>query len=135
MRTLIAAIGGAALFALSSGNAAPGAEFITFNRTLLDTQFVDIGASGPTRGDSTISRWRVLSRSGRSIGDGHEVCRLTSPSARLCTGVYTLAGGDLIYEGIPRTGKYLAVTGGTENYRGVSGQLAVNGRTVIISIR
>lgn len=135
MRKVIAALVVAAVMMVGgpSGDSS-AAESIVFNRTRVAEQISDIGVRGPSMGDRSIARYRLSSRSGKTIGQGHEVCVWTSSVTKGCVGVYELPLGSINWSGILRDGGYLAVTGGTLEYRSSLGQLHVVGRTVYISI-
>ena len=104
------------------------AEFTT---TLVSWRVFDIGPEGATLGDTSVRKWRITDRDGTAQGFGHEVCRWTSSVLRLCTGVYDLSTGSLVFEGLVGDGSALAVTGGTGEYFGASGEATRRGRLLM----
>lgn len=113
---------------IGASEAAPArAEFTT---TLISWRVFDIGLEGPTVGDTLVRKWRITDRDGTAQGFAHEVCRWTSSVLRLCTGVYDLSTGSLVFEGMVGDGSPVAITGGTGEYFGASGEATRRGRIV-----
>lgn len=132
MRTVVTAVVTLALIAtatsfITNTAAASRAEF---NTTLLSARTYDIGSVGPGVGDVSIRRWRITDRDGTPQGFAYEVCRWTTRLLRLCTGTYELSTGTIAFEGIVGDASPLALTGGTGEYVGASGQVTRLGRVV-----
>lgn len=133
MRKLIATVGGLiVLLVVAVAASSPAADFITYNERPMTREMIDLGPLGPSIGDSLLVRYHLTTRSGSPLGEAYEICRWASSSTSLCVGLARLPLGSIAYTG--RVGDYLAVTGGTREYRGVSGQMSKSGRTVSISI-
>jgi hypothetical protein len=119
---------------LASGTGG-GGETIELTSTEIASNFLDLGATGPSQGDEIVFA-DTLSRDGKSVGEDGGTCTLThvvSPHVVTfnCIDTLSLRGGQITVQGlvtfretedVPFT---VAVTGGTGAYLGVGGDMVV----------
>jgi hypothetical protein len=88
---------------------------------------VDVGANGPSAGDTEIIRQKLYNRrvTTKSIGRAEVVCTYTMKNSRVCRGTYFLPKGRLVVGGsiVFRSVYELAVLGGTGLFDNARGSL------------
>lgn len=114
--------------------------------TPIQSEFVDVGAPGPSLGDELI-RSQTLADRGREVGESGLVCtvvQVTPPYGVLtaqCLITLSLRRGQITLQGLIEAqsvddpGPFtLAITGGTGAYRGASGEAQLRRRIDTTSI-
>jgi len=107
--------------------------------TEIQSQFLDLGDTGPSLGDELIFS-ESLAVGGRDVGMSGVVCTVTHAMAPYdvltyqCVGTLSLRRGQITAQGLLEvqgeddTGPWtVAITGGTGAYRGASGEIVVRG--------
>jgi len=122
-----------ALGAMMWGTTLPGAsagtsEELTFRAVTTEAENLDLGEDGLSLGDEFIFH-DVLRREGERIGHDGGVCTVTTvrgPELQ-CLVTISLSGGDITLQGLAREGEVFvfAITGGTGQYQGASGEARV----------
>jgi hypothetical protein len=91
-----------------------------------DFHQMGVGKKGPVPGSTFVFSER-LARAGKPVGSDHIVCTFAGswPSETdFCRGVFQLAGGSLMAEGVSARGPFtVAVVGGTGRYSGARGTI------------
>jgi hypothetical protein len=128
----VLALGAMMLGTTLTGASAGTGEEIQFRAITTESGFVDVGEKGTSLGDEFIFH-DVLKHAGEKVGHDGGVCTVTSvrgpESQCLVTGY--LSGGQITLQGLSKdTGKLpvefvFAVTGGTGQYQGASGEAHV----------
>lgn len=150
-RAAVAAIVTLGMLVLSSGTAAADGkgknrDSLRLVATQLDSEFVDVGAPGPSLGDMLVFS-ESLAEHRRNVGTSGVVCTVTETvppytvSTYHCVGTLSLRRGQIALQGLieiqgdddmgPFT---VAITGGTGAFRGASGQAVVRGVSDTVSI-
>jgi hypothetical protein len=112
--------------------ASAGGQEITFRAITREATNLDLGDEGPSQGDAFIFH-DVLKKNGEIIGHDGGVCTVTSVRRQefQCLVTASLEGGQIVIAGLNReTGDMpedlvFAVTGGTGQYQGASGEAHV----------
>jgi hypothetical protein len=146
-RAAVAAIVTLGTLVLSSGTAAadgrgkgkPRGDTLRLVATILQQEYVDLGASGPSLGDMLVFS-EVLRERGREVGTSGAVCTVTETEPPYtditfhCVGTLSLRRGQITLQGLVEVqgeddmGPWtVAITGGTGRYRGASGEAVVRG--------
>src|SRR5712691_8160537 len=130
--SVLAAAGGIGLASASSGLSGPKEIHLT---SITDqSNFLDLGSSGPSQGDAFIFH-DVLKREENTIGHDGGVCTITDAVAgeAQCVVTLSLDGGQITAQGLffpPQSGSAFVatfpITGGSGIYRNVGGQVRVN---------
>ena len=141
MRRVLAALGaalalGATMWGTTLTSASAGAgEDLQFRAITTEASNLDLGEDGLSLGDEFIFH-DVLRRGGEKIGYDGGVCTVTSvrgPQTQ-CLVTFSLAGGQIVIAGLnTETREFdFAVTGGTGQYQGASGEahVLIKSRTV-----
>lgn len=142
LRTCAAAVAILAIAVFSFGPAvasaqAKGKQTLRILATEDQSDFLDLGSTGPSLGDQLVFS-ETLSQRGEDVGTGGVVCTIVAaqpPYATLtfhCVATLSLERGQITLQGLvefqgeddpgPWT---VAITGGTGRYRGASGQAVV----------
>jgi hypothetical protein len=140
MRTKLAAIGATLLLGamvvgttLTVASAGGNEVELRFRAKTTEQTFVDVGEKGDSLGDQFIFH-DVLRQAGRRVGFDGGVCTVTSmegpASQAQCQVTAWLSEGQITFQGlVVETGEppeiVLAVTGGTGQYQGASGEVHV----------
>jgi hypothetical protein len=132
---LTALAGTAAVLSTTGAHAAtaPTSSITTVRLTAHVTRIamVDVGAKGPSAGDSMLFTETLRDAKGRLAGSDQVACVQSFGGHMLCNGVLVLNHrGTLSVSGLgSQSGPFkLAVTGGTGGYRGARGQLSIAGK-------
>ena len=112
-----------------------------------EEKVLDVGPQGPSQGDMRIVNSSLYNASGKEIVGRHDqFCVLTDPGEKVqmteCVRTYTLAGGEITSSGVSvrstlnepqNSGGTDAISGGTEEYAGVRGEVrfGIRGNKVI----
>jgi allene oxide cyclase-like protein len=134
MTRKIAALGAVLALAVSlwgtilSGASAGASEQIQFRAITTQASNLDLGEEGLSLGDEFIFR-DVLRHAGEKIGHDGGVCTVTSingPETQ-CLVTVSLTGGQIVIAGLNKGDQefLFAVTGGTGQYQGASGEAHV----------
>jgi hypothetical protein len=129
---------GVLLFATGVANAhGGGKQSLKLVATELQSEFLDLGATGPSLGDELVFS-ESLAKNGRDVGMSGVVCTVTHAMAPYdvltfhCVGTLSLRGGQITLQGLIEvqgeddTGPWtVAITGGTGKYRGAGGEAVV----------
>ena len=111
---------------LSSGSAGASEEILVRAITK-EASNLDLGEDGLSLGDEFIFR-DVLRHAGEKIGHDGGVCTVTSVTGpeTQCLVTVSLSGGRIVIAGLNKEGPdfLIAVTGGTGQYQGASGEVA-----------
>jgi hypothetical protein len=131
---------GALLFAPGVANAHGGKQTLKLDATELQSEFVDVGAPGPSLGDQLVFS-ESLERFGRDVGMSGGVCTVTHAMAPYdvltfhCVATLSLRRGQITLQGLIEVqgeddpGPFVvAITGGTGAYRGAGGEAIVRER-------
>jgi hypothetical protein len=126
------AVGAAVAPATASREASHARTIVIKARSQLEhAQFVDNGAEGSSAGDVLLFTERLLNSKGRSIGHDAATCTSLFDARSLCTGAYTLKGGQVLVQLVQPgpNGVYTqAITGGTGRYVRANGTVTVDQR-------
>ncbi len=104
---------------------------------------IDLGAPGPSAGDQFAGDNRLFDQTGNTqVGNGRGLCVQVGESATVlyCTATLQLPDGDIAVQGVIDSSESdftLSITGGTDKYRGVQGQLVgaqVDATTLSLSV-
>jgi hypothetical protein len=111
-----------------TGASAGTSEELQFRGVTTEATNLDLGEEGPSQGDEFIFH-DVLKREGEKIGHDGGVCTVTTvkgPELQ-CVVTFSLSGGDITIQGLAKEGEVFvfAVTGGTGQYQGASGEARV----------
>jgi hypothetical protein len=131
---------GAFLFATGVANAhGGGKQSLRLVATEVQSDFLDLGATGPTLGDELIIS-ESLARHGRDVGTSGVVCTITHAMPPYdvvtfhCVATLSLRRGQITLQGLIEVqgeddpGPFIvAITGGTGAYRGAGGEAVVRG--------
>lgn len=136
----VMAIVAVALLALAPAVASAGAngkQTLRLAAVEEQSEFLDLGAQGPSLGDELVFS-EILRHRGREVGTSGVVCTVTAievpyeTQALQCVGTLSLRKGQITLQGaIELQGEedpgpfVVAVTGGTGAYRGAGGQATV----------
>lgn len=114
-----------------------GKKTLRLVATEIQSEFLDVGAAGPSLGDRLVFSER-LTRKGREVGTSGVVCTITQTTPPYdvftfqCVGTLSLRRGQITLQGLleiqgedDRGPFTVAITGGTGAYRGASGQATV----------
>jgi hypothetical protein len=120
---------GAMMLGTSLTSASAGtSEEIRFRAITTEATNLDLGEDGPSLGDQYIFH-DVLKREGEKIGHDGGVCTITSVKEMelQCLVTVFLSGGQITLQGLATDGQefVFAVTGGTDQYQGASGEAHV----------
>ena len=112
-----------------------------------EEKVLDVGPQGPSQGDMRVVNSSLYNASGKEIVGRHDqFCVLTDPGEKVqmteCVRTYTLAGGEINSSGVSvrstlnepqNSGGIDAISGGTEEYAGVRGEVrfGIRGNKVI----
>ena len=112
-----------------------------------EEKVLDMGPQGPSQGDMRVVNSSLYNASGKEIVGRHDqFCVLTDPGEKVqmteCVRTYTLAGGEINSSGVSvrstlnepqNSGGIDAISGGTEEYAGVRGEVrfGIRGNKVI----
>ena len=102
-----------------------------------EEKVLDVGPQGPSQGDMRIVNSSLYNASGKKIIGRHDqFCVLTDPGEKVqmtqCVRTYTLPGGEINSSGVSarstlnepqNSGGSDAISGGTEEYAGVRGEM------------
>jgi allene oxide cyclase-like protein len=115
-----------------TGASAGTSEELRFRAITTEATNLDLGDPGLSQGDEFIFH-DVLRHEGERIGHDGGVCTVTSvkgPELQ-CLVTISLSGGDITIQGLAREGEVFvfAVTGGTGQYQGASGEARVEVRS------
>lgn len=123
-----------------------GSKTLRLVGTQNQSDFLDLGAPGPSLGDELVFS-ETLSRNGRDVGTSGVVCTTTAvePPYEVttyhCVGTLSLRNGQITLQGLVEVqgendpGPFtVAITGGTGDYRGASGQAVVRDVSDTLSI-
>jgi hypothetical protein len=118
--------------------------------TEIQSEFLDLGATGPSLGDELVFS-ESLSRRGREVGESGVVCTITQVTPPYdvityhCIGTLSLRRGQITLQGLIEvqgeddSGPWtVAITGGTGAFRGAGGEARVRDRdddTTIYKLR
>jgi allene oxide cyclase-like protein len=118
--------------------------------TEIQSEFLDLGATGPSLGDELVFS-ESLSRRGRDVGESGVVCTITQVTPPYdvitfhCVGTLSLGRGQITLQGLIEvqgeddSGPWtVAITGGTGAFRGAGGEARVRDRddaTTIYKLR
>jgi hypothetical protein len=123
----------AAALAVTANGQQSGPRTITLRATsqLDHVQGVDNPPSGHSAGDALVFTEKLLNSSHQTIGSDAANCTFLFGQQSLCTGVYSLSGGQVMVQlkqpGLTGTRTYTqAITGGTGRYARASGTVTVN---------
>jgi hypothetical protein len=127
----VLAIGAGLIGLPAAGSAAQGQAQLTLYQHDTSQQYVDVGDPGPSVGDQFVFGGDVSeSQGGPKVGRMAGSCTNSSDTEILCSAAFTVAGGQITYQGIAETGSFyggqptdFAITGGTGRYRKASGTL------------
>lgn len=113
-----------ASFFLLVGGASAARGPINVTATLAHSHSRELGQPGRVT-NSLQEQWRLADRYGRPVGEMLLACRWITARQRYCGGVIRMPLGDLTLQGSSptRLSGLFAVTGGTEYYRAVRGQM------------
>ena len=132
---LTALAGTAAALSATGAHAAtaPKSSTTTVRLTAHETGFamVDVGAKGPSAGDSMLFTETLKDAKGRLVGSDQVLCVQSFAGHMICNGVLVLNHrGTLTVSGLgSQAGTFkLAVTGGTAGYSGARGDLTIAGK-------
>jgi hypothetical protein len=121
---LAAAVLAAATVAIAAQARTGGGHALRVVATQHDFHELGMGKKGPVPGSVVVFSER-LAEAGKAVGADHIVCTFTGawPSETdFCRGVFQLAGGSIVAEGISARGPFtVAITGGTGRYAGARG--------------
>lgn len=111
-----------------TGASAGTGEELRFRAITTEATNLDLGEDGLSLGDQFIFH-DVLKREGEKIGHDGGVCTVTTvkgPELQ-CLVTISLSGGQITIQGLAREGEvfFFAVTGGTGQYQGASGEARV----------
>jgi hypothetical protein len=124
------ALGAAVAPATASREKSHAQTIVIKARSQLDhAQFVDNGAPGSSPGDVLLFTEKLLNSKGRSIGSDAATCTSLFDARSLCTGAYTLKGGQVLVQLVQPgpTGIYnQAITGGTGRFARANGTVTVD---------
>jgi hypothetical protein len=142
LRLYTAVLAIVALGVLVSGTAVAaangkGKRTLRLVATYIQTEFVDLGTTGPSLGDEFVFS-ETLSRRGREVGTSGGVCTITQVTPPYdivtfhCVGTLRLQHGQITLQGLVENGGEddtapfaVAITGGTGAYRGASGEAVI----------
>jgi hypothetical protein len=134
-------------------NDSEGRSTLTVSTKTVEEKVLDLGAAGLSQGDMRVVNAPVYNESGKEkIGRLDLLCVVTDPADESsekahiaeCTFTYTLAGGEISAQGVdafpeipgPPSRSVDAISGGTEDYAGVQGEVRfeTRGNKVISTI-
>lgn len=108
---------------------APKVSFLHFRMLFSPFFMLDLGRKGPSIGDQIISHDHVLNNTGAIVGHDAAVCTVSDPKRpeANCVVSFRLPGGIVTAQFLntPPPEKLAAITGGTERFRGVSGEVRI----------
>jgi hypothetical protein len=124
----VLALGAMMLGTSLTGASAGTSQEIRFRAITTEATNLDLGEDGPSLGDQYIFH-DVLKREGEKIGHDGGVCTITSVKGMelQCLVTVYLSGGQITLQGLATDGQefVFAVTGGTDQYQGASGEAHV----------
>ena len=124
----VLALGAMMLGTSLTGASAGTSEEIRFRAITTESTNLDLGDEGPSLGDQYIFH-DVLKREGEKIGHDGGVCTITSEKGMelQCLVTVYLSDGQITLQGLATDGEefVFAVTGGTGQYQGASGEAHV----------
>jgi hypothetical protein len=121
-------------------NDSEGRSTLTVSTKTVEEKVLDLGAQGPSQGDMRVVNAPVYNESGKErIGRLDLFCVVTDPADESsekahmaeCSFTYTLPGGEISAQGVdafpelpgPPSKSVDAISGGTEDYAGVQGEV------------
>jgi hypothetical protein len=121
-------------------NDSEGRSTLTVSTKTIEEKVLDLGAQGPSQGDMRVVNAPVYNESGKEkVGRLDLFCVVTDPADESsekahmaqCTFTYTLPGGEISAQGVdafpelpgPPSKSVDAISGGTEDYAGVQGEV------------
>jgi hypothetical protein len=127
-------------------NDSEGRSTLTVSTKTVEEKVLDLGAQGPSQGDMRVVNAPVYNESGKEkVGRLDLFCVVTDPADESsekahmaeCTFTYTLAGGEISAQGVdafpklpgPPSKSVDAISGGTEDYTGVQGEVRFETRS------
>jgi hypothetical protein len=124
----VLALGAMMLGTSLTGASAGTSEEIRFRAITTEATNLDLGEDGPSLGDQYIFH-DVLKREGEKVGHDGGVCTITSVKRMelQCLVTVYLSDGQITLQGLATDGQefVFAVTGGTDQYQGASGEAHV----------
>jgi hypothetical protein len=122
-------------FTLTSASATNRGETIRLTAFSVQFEEIDLGDRGPSLGDQVVFNDRVFSHR-RFVGVLNGVCSVTQlrrdSGTSHCVVTFSTRHGDITVQGVTRFSRNyspdatLAVTGGTDRFRGASGEVHVH---------
>jgi allene oxide cyclase-like protein len=111
-----------------TGASAGTSEELQFRAVTTEATNLDLGEDGLSLGDEYVFH-DVLKQGGEKVGHDGGVCTVTTvrgPELQ-CLVSLSLSGGQITFQGLAKEGEVFvfAVTGGTDQYQGASGQARV----------
>jgi hypothetical protein len=118
------------------------ARTLTVLAKIHQEKVIDVGPQGPSQGDMRVVNTSLYNATGtKRIGRHDQFCVLTDPGKKAqlteCVRTYTLPGGEINSEGVStrstlydsqKSGGTDAISGGTEEYAGVQGEVRFGSR-------
>jgi hypothetical protein len=121
-----------ALTGAASGRPTKRTVVLHAHSQVSNAHLVDNAPTGRSAGDQLVFTERLRDSRGRTIGSDAATCTVLFDARSLCTGVYSLRGGQVMVQLVQPgpTGTYRqAITGGTGRYARAGGTVTVDQRS------